>query len=152
MQAEVQAVHQDGLVLLHTRSSRYGLLENGQIIQVSSCLVKRQRQHMASFEEDGVRIILGCNGLIWVGMQESADMKTNDDAIFTSIARICQSIKALNMLKMTISVESISKIASLSSRHSIQPKNMRSRDFLRVIQVDSRIWNFNTSSLISILL
>ncbi len=136
MQAEVQAVHQDGLVLLHTRSSRYGLLENGQIVQVSSCLVKQQRQHMASLD-NGIGIILGCNGLIWVGLQESNDINHEEDDIFTSIARICQSIKALNRLKMMISLESISNVTSLSSRHGFPPKNMRSKDFLRVIQAES---------------
>lgn len=137
MQAEVQAVHQDGQVLLHTRSSRYGLLENGQIIQVSSCLVKRQRQHVASFQEYGIEIILGCNGLIWVGLLANPQGTENGkEDVFTSIARICQSIKALNKLKMMISVESISKIASTSSRLNIQPKKMGNQDFLKVIRSD----------------
>lgn len=134
MQAEVQAVHQDGTVLLHTRSLRYGLLQNGQILIVSSCLVKRQRQHMATFEDYGVAIVLGCNGLIWVGMESSDDSKPRDQT-FTSIAIISQAIRALSQLKMMISIESISHVAGLSVRDGIEPSRMGQQDFLKAILV-----------------
>ena len=42
--AEVQSIHSDGSVALHTRSSKYGKLTQGQLIQVPSFLVKKQKQ------------------------------------------------------------------------------------------------------------
>jgi exosome complex RNA-binding protein Rrp4 len=90
-QAEVQNVGSDGSVSLHTRSLKYGKvsrpqrtaperslhpnmliiirnapqLENGQLLQVPSGLIKRMAQHYVSFPF-GVDIILGANGYIWI--------------------------------------------------------------------------------------
>lgn len=138
MQAEVQAVHQDGVVLLHTRSSRYGLLKHGHLVEVSACLVKRQRQHMATFEEYGVGIILGCNGLIWVGIPTDAvdgsgDADIDDASLLQSIARIAQSIKVLSRMQMMISTESIGQTARLSLEHGIHASEMGRADFLKII-------------------
>lgn len=92
---------------------------------------------MASFDEYGVGIVLGCNGLIWVGLQNSkAGEKNTEENVFTSIARICQAIRALAKLAMVISVESISKVLDLSLRHGIHPSSMEHQDFLRVMQTE----------------
>lgn len=139
MQAEVQAVHQDGVVLLHTRSTRYGLLKHGQLVEVSACLVKRQRQHMATFDEYGVGIILGCNGLIWVGIpstdavDDSADADIDNTSLLESIARIAQSIKVLSRMQMMISTESIGQTARLSLKHGIHASEMGRADFLKIL-------------------
>eukprot|EP00761_Pharyngomonas_kirbyi_P004664 gb/GECH01004669.1/.p1 GENE.gb/GECH01004669.1/~~gb/GECH01004669.1/.p1 ORF type:complete len:319 (+),score=85.94 gb/GECH01004669.1/:1-957(+) len=63
--AEVQQVHNDGTISLHTRSSRYGKLENGQFVRVPAALVKRCKQHFHDFPF-GVSAILGNNGFIWL--------------------------------------------------------------------------------------
>lgn len=55
----------DGLISLHTRSLKYGKLENGQLIIVPSSLVKRLPQHYISFPW-GIDVILGRNGYIWI--------------------------------------------------------------------------------------
>eukprot|EP00249_Psilotum_nudum_P010386 c22508_g1_i1 orf=190-1218(+) len=64
--AEVQSVHPDGSVHLHTRSLKYGKLEKGQLIVVSPYLVKRLKQHFHHLKEYGIDMIIGCNGYIWI--------------------------------------------------------------------------------------
>jgi exosome complex component RRP4 len=65
--AEIQEVRHDGSLSLHTRSLRYGKLENGQFAAVQPSLVKRMKQHMVSLAGGiGVDVILGTNGYIWI--------------------------------------------------------------------------------------
>ncbi|KAG2445678.1 hypothetical protein HXX76_000286 [Chlamydomonas incerta] len=64
--AEVQSVHADGSVALHTRSAKYGKLVCGQLVEVPPNLIKRQKQHFHTLEALGVELIIGCNGLVWV--------------------------------------------------------------------------------------
>ena len=55
LSAEVQQVAQaDGTLVLHTRSLRYGRLENGCAVQVPPGLVRRMRQHMCTLSDIGV--------------------------------------------------------------------------------------------------
>ena len=63
--AEIQNIGADGQISLHTRSMKYGKLENGQLIVAPSSLVKRLAQHYISFPW-GVDVILGRNGYIWI--------------------------------------------------------------------------------------
>ncbi|TYZ64769.1 hypothetical protein PybrP1_011807 [[Pythium] brassicae (nom. inval.)] len=64
--AEIQEVRYDGSLALHTRSLRYGKLENGQFVRVAPSLVKRVKQHMVTLPGIGVDLILGTNGYLWV--------------------------------------------------------------------------------------
>ncbi|PKI82690.1 Exosome complex component rrp4 [Malassezia vespertilionis] len=67
--AEVQGVFQDGSVGLHTRSLRYGKLRNGTLAVVPPVLVRRHKSHfitLAQMPGNGVDVVLGLNGLIWV--------------------------------------------------------------------------------------
>ena len=67
MSAEVQQVSQsDGTLMLHTRSLRYGKLENGVVVHVPPGLVRRMRQHMCTLSNIGVDVLIGCNGGIWI--------------------------------------------------------------------------------------
>lgn len=63
--AEIQNINSDGIAALHTRSLKYGKLENGQLTVVPAILVKRLPKHYVSLPF-GVDIIFGKNGLIWV--------------------------------------------------------------------------------------
>jgi len=63
--AEVQTVHQDGSLSLHTRSLRYGKLGQGVFLKVPPSLVKRQKNHVHLLA-CGVNIILGNNGFVWI--------------------------------------------------------------------------------------
>ena len=42
--AEIQTINADGTLSLHTRSLRYGKLENGQFVSVPAGLIKRLPQ------------------------------------------------------------------------------------------------------------
>lgn len=64
--AEVQSMQSDGSASLHTRSLRYGKLENGQCYVAPAYLIARQKQHCVTFESIGVEVILGNNGYIWI--------------------------------------------------------------------------------------
>ncbi|CAH0486016.1 unnamed protein product [Peronospora farinosa] len=82
--AEIQEVRYDGSLSLHTRSLRYGKLENGQFVAVASPLVKRMKQHMVTLPDIGIDVILGTNGYIWVsrsmavlGEEDSEDMTSS---------------------------------------------------------------------------
>ncbi len=62
---EIQNVMIDGTISLHTRSLKYGKLENGIYYQVPSVLIKRLAQHYVTLPY-GLDIILGKNGCIWI--------------------------------------------------------------------------------------
>ena len=47
--AEVQNASADGQLSLHTRSLKYGKLENGQLVTVPSSLIRRLPQHYITF-------------------------------------------------------------------------------------------------------
>ena len=62
---EIQNVTPDGTISLHTRSLKYGKLENGVFYQVPSVLIKRLAQHYVKLPY-GLDIILGKNGCVWI--------------------------------------------------------------------------------------
>ena len=76
--AEIQNISSDGTISLHTRSLKYGKLENGQLLVVPSVLVKRLPQHYVSLPW-GVDLILGRNGYIWITRSVPSDWKVGQD-------------------------------------------------------------------------
>ncbi|XP_065092500.1 exosome complex component RRP4 [Ochlerotatus camptorhynchus] len=63
--AEVQNVHSDGVLSLHTRSLKYGKLAQGILVKVFPSLIKRRKTHFHNLP-CGASIILGNNGFIWI--------------------------------------------------------------------------------------
>jgi exosome complex component RRP4 len=79
---EVQQVQKDGALILHTRSLRYGKLDNGVLVTVPPSLVGRRKNHFVTLKrltpqrndamdteeggEDDVDVYLGLNGGIWI--------------------------------------------------------------------------------------
>ncbi|KAJ9576453.1 hypothetical protein L9F63_006666 [Diploptera punctata] len=64
--AEVQKKsHEDGSLLLHTRSLKYGKLSQGVLVKVLPSLVKRRKTHFHNLL-CGASIVLGNNGYIWI--------------------------------------------------------------------------------------
>ena len=63
--AEVQNVHSDGGVSLHTRSLKYGKLSQGTLLKVSPSLIKRRKTHFHRLP-CGANVILGNNGYVWL--------------------------------------------------------------------------------------
>uniref|UniRef100_A0A1I7XG84 KH_dom_type_1 domain-containing protein n=1 Tax=Heterorhabditis bacteriophora TaxID=37862 RepID=A0A1I7XG84_HETBA len=70
--AEVQQIHHDGVMSLHTRNLKYGKLAQGIMIKVPSYLVKRRKTHFHSLPS-GAAVIIGCNGFIWISPELSED-------------------------------------------------------------------------------
>lgn len=70
--AEVQQIHHDGLLSLHTRNLKYGKLAQGILIKVPSYLIKRRKTHFHSLP-CGAAVVIGCNGFIWICPQLSED-------------------------------------------------------------------------------
>ncbi|GAX25296.1 exosome complex component RRP4 [Fistulifera solaris] len=76
--AEVHKVQADGTVFLHTRSFRYGKLENGCVITVSPSLVPRRKNHYFDSFLDRFEVLFGCNGMIWMQRKlQTTDTTTN---------------------------------------------------------------------------
>jgi exosome complex component RRP4 len=71
--ADVQEVQGDGSLVLHARSTRSERLRNGLSLRVSPSLVPRQVQHFVSLPAWGAEVILGRNGVCWVGPFVSDD-------------------------------------------------------------------------------
>lgn len=64
--AEVQQLFQDGTIGIHTRNlDKYGKLTTGTVLSVQQGLIARMKSHF--LEIDKVEIILGMNGMIWIG-------------------------------------------------------------------------------------
>lgn len=146
--AEVQRVSTEGVVSLHTRSLKYGKLENGQLIIVPQCLIRRLPQHYVSLPW-GIDLVMGKNGYIWITRTIPEEWKSADDmdedvplaetlqylkkrhAETTlladdrlKIARVRNSIYALSQTYIPISPESISYIYQRSIELDLHPKDM----------------------------
>ncbi|XP_052860342.1 exosome complex component RRP4 isoform X2 [Anopheles cruzii] len=63
--AEIQNVHSDGVLSLHTRSLKYGKLSQGILVKVFPALIRRRKTHFHNLP-CGASIILGNNGFIWI--------------------------------------------------------------------------------------
>lgn len=64
-----------GQIQLHTRSVRYGLLENGCVLEVPPALIPRRKNH-STVVLDQFSVLWGCNGMIW--MQRKWDEDKNE--------------------------------------------------------------------------
>lgn len=92
--AEIQNLNADGIISLHSRSLKYGKLENGQLVVVPAALVRRLPQHYISLPY-GVDVILGKNGYIWITRsipeswrQESEDVRDDITPLAETLQRI----------------------------------------------------------------
>jgi exosome complex component RRP4 len=67
-----------GRLVLHTRSTKYGKLENGICIKVPALLVPRRPQHVTTLVNGQFQVVWGCNGMIW--MQRNVEAETSNFA------------------------------------------------------------------------
>jgi exosome complex RNA-binding protein Rrp4 len=58
--------HSTNNIMLHTRSIRYGKLENGSFITVPPKLILRRKTHYTTIIGNQFQILIGCNGMIWI--------------------------------------------------------------------------------------
>ncbi|KAE8891367.1 hypothetical protein PF005_g21316 [Phytophthora fragariae] len=114
--AEIQEVRYDGSLSLHTRSLRYGKLENGQFVAVAAPLVKRMKQHMVTLPGLGVDVILGTNGYIWVARSMAALGGDDAEDAASSMETRVEVLTAKRQLHAAtpMSVEDRRKIARVS--------------------------------------
>ncbi|EAN32367.1 Exosome complex exonuclease RRP4 N-terminal region family protein [Theileria parva strain Muguga] len=89
---EIQRISPTGTIMLQTRTSKYGKLENGILVKIKPNLVIRKGKHIYDME-CGVRIILGCNGYIWLTSQKAHELlkkeKENSPEKANFITRVC---------------------------------------------------------------
>lgn len=144
----------DGNVALHMRSSKYGKLQKGQLVCVPAKLVRRQASHIVDIEGQGVRVVMGCNGWIWVavtdkskpvptraaGMYGSAMDTGAEDVDFTPeqgqwalCARFAAAIRALARVSLPIQVSFLQAIVEESTKRGIACADMTQMEFLSVV-------------------
>ena len=146
--AEIQNISSEGTISLHTRSLKYGKLENGQFISISSVLVKRLPQHYVSLPWN-VDLILGRNGGLWVTRSIPEDWKVGEgmDGIVptaetlenlrtrhattpllveqrSAVARVTNIVKMLAKYKVYIDPTTISTIFQASLDEGMLPKDI----------------------------
>ncbi|GIQ80401.1 exosome complex RNA-binding protein 1/RRP40/RRP4, partial [Kipferlia bialata] len=118
--AEVRSVSQ-GVPQLHTRSTAFGKLSHGYLMDVPHHLiVPVANVYMGSVNKLGMGVILGANGCVWLsavrphgGVQESMiDGATSeiDEATRKGIARCGNVIRWMVKEDMPISIDSINKV------------------------------------------
>eukprot|EP00921_Rhytidocystis_pertsovi_P024122 GHVQ01038732.1.p1 GENE.GHVQ01038732.1~~GHVQ01038732.1.p1 ORF type:complete len:305 (-),score=26.09 GHVQ01038732.1:368-1282(-) len=128
---EVLSIGKDGGVMLHTRSARYGRVENGCLVRVASPLVGRQAQHMVVLK-CRVQVILGNNGFIWVGAPLVSNSKDSLNFVASgveyqkvemevrkNISRVRNCILCLSSYYLDISPKSIEVIYEVSQKWSL---------------------------------
>mmetsp|Transcript_30153 Transcript_30153/g.55104 ORF Transcript_30153/g.55104 Transcript_30153/m.55104 type:complete len:321 (-) Transcript_30153:15-977(-) len=160
--AEVQSVHKDGGIALHTRSEKYCKLKHGHLLRVPANLIRRQKQHFHTVEGMNVQVIIGCNGLIWISPfnptapEENEKMNDGDDeanksdiedeksdderkalivtrAQLEHCARFANSIRVLAKLHLPIYPGSISQVFETAINGDVATKDMLEPDFIETI-------------------
>jgi len=145
LSTEVQRVQSDGLILLHTRSAKYGKLENGCLVQVPPQLVRRQASHMVNLPcEPPVGVVLGNNGYIWVGLpqRESARDTINyalGEVTYQAVSppqrqaicRVRNCIAALSAHYLQLTPQSIMDVYSASVRGKLEVSSLTNPEVVR---------------------
>ncbi|CAM9952959.1 unnamed protein product [Ascophyllum nodosum] len=152
--AEVQQVNKDGTIALHTRSLKYGKLENGQLVSVPSVLIRRLKQHVVSLPGTGVDVILGNNGNVWITRMQPKEWRGADEGegsmapkaetltrqrklhaetaseiigeARANISRVRNAIVALRNVFHLVNPDSILEVYRRSVSMELQPKDMLS--------------------------
>ncbi|CAM6090404.1 unnamed protein product [Calypogeia fissa] len=152
--AEVQTLHNDGSLHLHTRSLKYGKLENGQLVKVAPYLIKRLKQHFHQLKQYGVQMIIGCNGYVWVSgvppsnpdgekneqsraadldVQEADTLETQSFEVSIEtrqrICRLANVVRALGAVGVMIYPESIIDAYEASLNSGTEIRNIISGEF-----------------------
>jgi exosome complex component RRP4 len=81
-------LYADGAVGIHTRNLKYGKLVTGELVRVQSALIRRCKSHFLVLDCGGidVEVILGMNGLVWVGKPRRMPENQEDlDAMYSSV-------------------------------------------------------------------
>ena len=127
---EIQKIMENGEVIVHCRSNKYGILRNGQLVQIDSSLVRRQASHFISIPVSSgeiIQLVLGNNGWIWIGLPSRqtghiqslnfTQMDSKDQTVPAStrlqISKIRNCITALASASVEATTEAISALLVL---------------------------------------
>lgn len=113
--AEIQNINSENSISLHTRSLKYGKLENGQLVIVPSYLIKRLPQHYVSLP-CFMDIIFGKNGFIWItrSIPDSWKHEAGNVDDITPLAETLQNLK-IRHSKTPFTIEERLNAARLSN-------------------------------------
>lgn len=160
--AEVHNVQQDSTLVLHTRSTRYGKLENGCLVTVPPALIPRRKNHFQSDVLDKLDVVWGTNGNIWIqrkvsslssaiNAMEQSDGEDLQERIRKehaatpgmiedriAIARFRNSIECLRLVYAMITPERVEEIYKLSEQQQIRPSDMMHPDTVIQLTESSR--------------
>ena len=144
--AEVHNMHQDGTLMLHTRSLKYGKVENGCLVIVPPSLIARRKNHFCDI--DDITLLLGMNGYIWIQRSfpksEDAQLAEHQEKIKLQhaktpvladerqrIARIRNAIQCLGLVHLMATPENIEQLYKAS--HAIAIADMLHPDNIIIL-------------------
>ncbi|KAK1937554.1 hypothetical protein X943_002859 [Babesia divergens] len=113
---EVQRLSANGTVMLQTRTTKYGRLSNGVLVNVKPTLMLRQSKHIHDLV-CGVRMILGCNGFIWLAPSEEVVAPVNKTEVFHNICTLRTIILSLAEANIKINHSIIMEMFEFFKRH-----------------------------------
>lgn len=144
--AEVNSLHHDGTLVLHTRSLRYGKLENGCLVVVPPALIPRQKNHYIVALLGMVDVLWGTNGYIWIQRTlPQAPQEDNKEAPLAeiqeklrrqhaatpvlpderqTIARLANSIECLRMVYSMVTPEAVETVYKESLKQNTKVYDM----------------------------
>lgn len=140
--SEVQSVQKDGCLVLHTRSLRYGKLDNGVLVTVPPSLVGRRKNHFVTLkglstnkgpggenamdvvdEEEGsgdVDVYLGLNGGIWIQRTVPPEWENSIRADQDDRAPLAETLQKLRQRHATTRVSPSMRESIARVRNSIE--------------------------------
>jgi len=143
--AEVHNVQKDGSLVLHTRSLRYGKLENGCLKICPPSLIPRRKNHYVVMLGN-MDVLWGTNGYIWIqrklpdtpqqdnkeaplaDIQEKLRKQHANEPVLPderqAIARLGNSIDCLKMIYAMVTPESVEKVYRESINQQVQIQDM----------------------------
>jgi len=69
--AEVSFHSEKRGIHLQTKNKIYSKLRNGVLLKINHKLMKQQKKHLL-YPSEGIMMVLGVNGMIWIGIKEQS--------------------------------------------------------------------------------
>jgi len=155
--AEVHNVQNDGTLVLHTRSLRYGKLENGCLAVVPPALMERRKHHFVQLL--GMTVLWGTNGYLWIQRSFPEEHDTSTGVALAeiqeklkahhaatsvlpeerkAIARMRNSMECLRMVHAMVTPESVERVYEASVDANVQVGDMLRPDVVLHLTAHSR--------------
>lgn len=139
---EVQKLGQDGVLRLAARTTKFGKLGQGTLVQVSPSLLVQDKQRMHDLP-CGARVIFGANGYVYISPTCDNDqaMSYTDNyeevglEVRETIGRLTNCIRALSRHSIMLSPTSLMAAHDASLQQSILVKDLLKPDVMRDISM-----------------